>query len=394
MACDGPSCNFRGVQLARRNIGKNDIEIAMKYCGVCHSDLSIAAGHLEGFAGKVEYKCVPGHELAGVCTRVGEAVTKVKVGDHVGVGCMVDSCGKCKSCRSGNENKCMYQVQTYQGKDLNGRAAVWPPKSRTLGGYTDVMVVHENFAINIPKHFPLEAAGPVMCAGVTMYDPMLQHGVKAGDKVGIVGLGGLGSLGTKIARALGCEVSVISRSHGKDDLAFAAGASNVIASTSEEDMAKHAGSLDIIINTVPVYHDYNAYMPLLNRASRIGKQVLLGLHEGIGAGFILNAVTFGCSRITSSGIGGIPATQAVIDLCAKHDIRPDLEIVGASKLNSVYQQLDDSNDSGKRFVIDISTIKEGLVCDDPAPRLKDYKGMTIRSIVGEFAKNFVTLRWR
>jgi len=171
MACDSNACDFKAVMLERRNIGPNDIEIDMKFSGVCHSDLHVAAGHMAGVAGEVMYPCVPGHELAGVAVRVGAAVTKVKVGDHVGVGCMVDSCGTCKLCKSGEEQKCMKQVGTYQGKDFHGRAAVWPPgkDARTLVGYTKVHVVHENFAIVIPKSYRLEAAGPVMCAGITMF---------------------------------------------------------------------------------------------------------------------------------------------------------------------------------------------------------------------------------
>jgi D-arabinose 1-dehydrogenase-like Zn-dependent alcohol dehydrogenase len=393
MACDSAACDFKAVMLARRAMGPFDIEIDMKYSGICHSDLHVAAGHMAGIGGPVRYPCVPGHELAGVAVRVGASVTKVKVGDHVGVGCMVDSCGTCKSCIAGEEQKCMKQVATYQGKNHHGRAAVWPPNSRTLGGYTKVHVVHENFAIVIPKTYKLEAAGPVMCAGITMYDPMMQLKVKAGDKIGIVGLGGLGVMGVKIAKALGCQVFVISRNKAKEELAKRVGASDIIASSDPASMSSAAGTLDVIINTVPSYHDYSVYLPLLSRKSRIGRMVMLGLHEGIASGMVLSKVTFGCSRIMSSGIGGIRATQEVINLCDQHNIYPELEVVSCSKVNMVYQQLNDSNDSGKRYVLDISTLTENLVCDDPAPGIADQKPMGIPSILGVFFRDLLLFRW-
>jgi len=171
----------------------------MKYCGICHSDLHRAAGHLE-VAGKTEYPCVPGHELAGVCIQVGANVTKVKIGDHCGVGCMVDSCKNCHHCKNGQEQHCRSHCGTYQSKNKNNREHFTnPPNSLTLGGYTDKFVVDEDFTIIIPKSYPMEAAGPVMCAGITMYDPLLQHKVQAGDRVGIVGLGGLGVMGVKVS---------------------------------------------------------------------------------------------------------------------------------------------------------------------------------------------------
>ena len=232
-----------------------------------------------------------------------------------------------------------------------------------------------------------------MCAGITMYDPMLQHGIKSGDRVGIVGLGGLGVMGVKLAKALGCTVSVISRSKAKEALALKVGADKLVASSIPEDMEANVGSLDLIINTVPTFHDYSIYKCLLDRSSRIGKQVLLGLHEGIVSGFALPAITFGRSRIAASGIGGIEATQQVIDLCAKHKIYPELEIVGVSKLNKVYQQLNDSNDSGKRYVLDLATLKEGVVCDDPAPKLDDVKGMSVVSSIETVFSDLLSLRW-
>jgi D-arabinose 1-dehydrogenase-like Zn-dependent alcohol dehydrogenase len=165
MACKDETCDFKPTTLHRRSMGDDDIEIAMKYCGCCHSDLHSAAGHLKGALGPPQYPHVPGHELSGIVARIGSNVKTFKVGDYVGVGCMVDSCGGCKHCLAGNEQKCPTQTGTYQGTNTHGRAAVWPPKSKTLGGYTKTMIVHWKFAILIPKTFPLEMAGPVMCAG-------------------------------------------------------------------------------------------------------------------------------------------------------------------------------------------------------------------------------------
>jgi len=200
MACNDATCDFKPTLLQRRSCGKHDIIIDLKFCGICHSDLHVAAGHMAGVTGAVQYPCVPGHELAGVCIQVGDSVTKVKVGDQVGVGCLVDACQSCSSCKMNQEQKCKKHVGTYQGKNKCCRENFTVPEnSRTIGGYSEKMVVDENFAIIIPEGYKLEAAGPVMCAGITMYDPMVQHGVKAGDRVGIVGLGGLGVMGLKVS---------------------------------------------------------------------------------------------------------------------------------------------------------------------------------------------------
>jgi len=192
MACADPTCDFKPQAFRRRAVGPNDILIDMKYCGVCHSDLHFAAGHVPKFAMPASYPCVPGHELAGVCVAVGSSVTKVQVGQKIGVGCMVDSCQSCGSCKKGEEHMCMKQsVGTYGFKGERSKT----PCGYTLGGYTQKMVVDENFAVIIPESYPLEAAGPVMCAGVTMYDPLVKLGAGPGSKVGVCGLGGLGVMG-------------------------------------------------------------------------------------------------------------------------------------------------------------------------------------------------------
>jgi len=369
MACHDPACDFKPLKMQRRPVGDFDVLLDMKYCGVCHSDLHIAANHLKGVS-PTEYPCVPGHELAGVCIQVGSKVSKVKVGDHVGVGCMLDSCKNCSNCKKGEEQKCSKQVGTYNGKDYHGRATSHPPGRSTLGGYTSKFVVHEDFAILIPKDYPLEAAGPVMCAGITMYDPMRCYGVKEGHNVGIIGLGGLGQMGIRVAKALGAKVTAISRSSGKEAFAKECGADDFIVSSSAEDMKKHEGALDLILNTIPVYHDYCQYNMLSKKKG--GKHVLLGLHAGLAGAMLANSMTFGGSRLMHSGIGGIPATQEVMDLCAKHKIMLKTEIVPCKDINKVYEALDSNNDGGVRYVLDIEkTLNEKTEeeCTLPPPNL-------------------------
>ena len=267
MACTDGSCDFKPMKLQRRALNDVDIKIAMKFCGICHTDLHTAAGHLSAL-GLTNYPCVPGHELAGVCVEVGSKVTKVKVGDLVGVGCMVDSCRECGNCKAGLEQKCIKQVGTYNAPSTP-RAESFPPKTRTLGGYTDIMVVQQDFVVIIPPSYPLECAGPVMCAGVTLYDPLMVHGAGPGTRVAIVGLGGLGIMGVKIAKALGCTVLAVSSSAAKEGLARQVGADGFVTAGAIAGSA-HAGSIDLVLNTVPVEHDYTVYSRLL---SSRGKQV-------------------------------------------------------------------------------------------------------------------------
>ena len=354
-----PSCKFSVSKFQRRPMGEEDVVIKMKYCGVCHSDVHAAASQL---LKKTKYPITPGHELAGVAIAVGNRVTKFKVGDHVGVGCMVDACLECKECEVGNEHKCKKgMVGTYGGKDKYGRAKTFPEDEGTImGGYTSVHVVHERFAVLIPKSYELKYAGPVMCAGITMYDPLKIHGVTKGTNVGIVGLGGLGEMGLKLANVMGANVYAISRSPGKKDYAIKCGADQFIVSTNSEDIKKHKGTLDLILNTVPFYHDYNFYKQLLNKS---GKQVILGLHAGIAAALIAPKIVPCCkTRLVMSGIGGMVNTQEVIDLCAKHSIYPEIEVVPVWEINSVYQKLDSENKTGLRYVLDLeNTLNEAAV---------------------------------
>lgn len=380
MACDTSACDFKPMRLQRRPLGPGDVLIRMKYCGVCHSDLHKAADHNSGI-GATEYPCVPGHELAGVCIDVGTAVTKVAVGDHLGVGCLVDSCQECAQCKAGEEQHCSKKVGTYGGKDNgSGRAETYPPGRQTYGGYTQFMVVDENFCIHIPKDYPLEAAGPVMCAGLTMFDPLKKHGVGPGSHVAVVGLGGLGQMGVKLAKVLGCKVSVISRSDRKKEYAMSCGAEGFVVSGSAEQMAAAAGTIDLILNTVPSYHDYCQYNSLLSKKAG-SKQILLGLHKGIGAAMIVEKCC--ChSKIGMSGIGGIPNTQEVIDLCAKHDIRPDIKIVPVAEINQVYTWLDEGNNDNLRYVLDIEGTLTDETCDNYP---KDIAPPTLAPVTGSIS---------
>ena len=411
MACDSSACNFKAQTLHRRAPGDHDILVDVKYCGVCHSDLHTAAAHLK--VRKTEYPCVPGHEVAGVAVAVGSKVANFKIGDFIGIGCMVDSCLSCTACKAGDENHCKKgSTGTYQGKDKYGRAGVCPPGSPTLGGYSKNFVIHEKFAVKIPPTYPLAAAGPVFCAGITMYSPLKRFKVVAGSRVGIVGLGGLGVMGVKIAKALGCTVTAISRSAAKKDFAVKVGADKYcstepaaaapvkeqpLAANDDLSMAAHKGSLDIILNTVPSQHDYAQYLPLLDPKSKIKKQVMLGLHNGFVAGMALPKMTFGKSRIVSSMIGNVHDTQEVIDLCAKHNIVPETEIVGVEKLNQIYEMLDKNNDKGVRYVLDIEkTLKEGVDCGKEhggPPAIAPSAGLSLGWGAVEALKMFFKGKW-
>jgi len=389
------------MRMARRPVGDYDVLFRMVACGICHSDLHIARGHIESVAGKVNYPLVPGHELAGVCTAVGSKVTKFAVGDHVGVGCMVDSCLKCKECLSGEEQKCSHKygnVATYNGKDRYGRAATSPVGGSTIGGYSTAHVVHEKFAIKIPSEYPLASAGPVMCAGVTLFDPLRRYGTKAGTKVGIVGVGGLGTMGIKIAKALGAEVTAISRGPSKEAYCRSAGADHFISSTDAAAMKAARGTLDLIMNTISANHDYDVYTQLLAPGPN-GKHIILGLNNALGAAMLVDKITFGRSRVKMSGIGSIEATQAVIDLCAKNNIQPEIKMVRADEINSVYEALENGNDAGIRHVIDIEgSLTEAAFEECKAERPKfDSKdtdpGMTTAGLLSEAAGMFFRGKW-
>ena len=383
MACDDERCDFKPMRFQRRPLGPLDVEVSMKYCGVCHSDLHTAASHIKAVGKATEYPCTPGHELAGVCVAVGEAVTKFKVGDHVGVGCLVDSCHECAACDAGEEQKCSKSVGTYNSADRSGRAASHPPGRKTIGGYSSTMVVDERFGILIPSGYPLEKAGPVLCSGITMYDPLKKHGATVGTRVGVIGLGGLGVMGIRLATALGCVVTAISRTSAKQGLAEESGATLFVPSSDAAAMTGAAKSLDLILNTIPAHHDWAAYQPLL--AAR-GKHVILGANATMGAAMYAPKLRWWSQpSVVHSMIGGVANTQECIELCAREKIYPETQVVPVQELNEVYTKLDASNDSGLRYVLDLEGSLNGDAigtCTAPPPTLgPNATGLNYATIV-------------
>jgi len=388
MACDDKLCDFRPRRLVRRPLGPHDVLLHLSFCGVCHSDLHIASEHMRGIGMKTEYPIVPGHELAGVCVQVGHAVTKIKVGDHVGVGCLVDSCFECNACQRGEENNCKKQVFTYNGRDWSGRAAT-PGRKTTLGGYSDKYVVHERFAVLIPKSYPLEAAGPIMCAGSTMYDPLRRYGATKGTRVAIVGLGGLGILGIKLAKALGCEVTAISRSVAKKTIATEAGATSFVVSVDPKSMREAKQAFDLILNTIPSSFDYRSYQRLVKPG---GRQVILGLCAPF-VGAMVSEGLFGRQKspIVSSYISGIKGTQEVMNLCAENNILPLVELRPIKDLNAIYQALDQSNSDGVRYVLDIGGTLNEKAFEECLATRPQLKLSNTRVSVGPVAGNIFSM---
>lgn len=293
-----------------------------------------------------------------MCVAVGAKVTKFRTGDHVGVGCFVDSCLSCKNCDKGEEQYCVKGATfTYGAAPTHGRANNGPgfESAPTYGGYSSQMVIHERFAIMIPKDYPLEKAGPLMCAAITMYDPLKHFGAKAGTRVAILGLGGLGTMGVKLAKALGCHVTVLSRNDSKRKYALSIGADAYVAVGDPEQVRAAGKSLDLILDTISANHDITTYLPLLDVSGII---VALGLctqpHSVPQLPLIFNR-----TGIHGSVIGGIKTTQEVVDLCASKKIYPETKVVPVSELNRVFESLAAGNDTGVRYVLDIgNTLNE------------------------------------
>lgn len=322
----------------RRELREDDVELKVQFCGVCHSDVHTARGEW----GEISYPCVTGHEIVGTVTRVGRLVTKHKVGDKVGVGCMVNSCGKCKPCKDGLEQYCDNNCTwTYDSKDpVDG--------TDNMGGYSTIMVAPEHFVISIPESLDMAEAAPLLCAGITMYSPLKHWKTGPGMKVGIIGLGGLGHMGVKYAKALGAYVGVITTSPKKVDTAKKYGADEVIISTSKADMDKAKRKFDLIIDTVPSEHDLVPYIELLNVDGSI---VLVGPINPM-PGFHGGDVIGGRKSIAGSGIGGIKETKEMLDFSAEHGIVPDIEMITIKDINKAWDSLA-AKQMSKRYIIDI-----------------------------------------
>src|SRR5271166_5531619 len=330
--------------IARRDPGKNDVQIEILFCGICHSDLHMARNEWSSVMARV-YPCVPGHEIVGRVTKVGSAVTKFKAGDLAGVGCLVDSDGTCAACKEGLEQFCPNQVLTYgvPDKHLGGV---------TYGGYSDSIVVDQRFALRVPSNLDLAGAAPLLCAGITTYSPMRRWGVTKGKKVGVVGLGGLGHMAVKIAHALEAHVVAFTTSPNKKDDALRLGADEIVISRNADEMKKHAGSFDFILDAVSAEHDINAYLNLL---AMNGNLTLVGAPAKPLPVSAFSLIA-GNRSFSGSNIGGLPETQEMLDFCGKHNITADVEVIPIQKVNEAYERLLKS-DVKYRFSIDMASLK-------------------------------------
>jgi len=336
----GAATPLAATTIERRQPGATDVQIQILYCGVCHSDLHFARNEW----GFTQYPAVPGHEIVGKVTAVGGGVTKFKVGDTVGVGCLVDSCRTCPDCRAGLEQFCAGMVMTYGSMDQHLNAP-------TLGGYAQSIVVTEGFVLRIPANLNPAAAAPLLCAGITTYSPLKHWKVGPGQKVGIVGLGGLGHMGVKFAKAFGAHVVLFTTSPGKVADGKRLGAHEVVVSTDAAQMAAQAGSFDFILDAVSAAHDLNAYMNLLKRD---GNLTLVGAPEKplpVAAFPLL----FRRRSLSGSLIGGLPETQEMLDFCGTHNITSDIEMIRMDQINDAYERMLKS-DVKYRFVIDMATL--------------------------------------
>jgi len=327
----------------RRDIGENDVLIDIQYCGICHSDIHQARAEWGGGL----FPMVPGHEIVGIIKQTGKQVSEYKVGDKVGVGCMVDSCRHCSSCDENMEQYCEEGMTgTYNSMERDGSRI-------SQGGYSSAIVVDKNYVLRLPDNLPLESTAPLLCAGITLYSPLNHWGAGPGKKVAIIGLGGLGHVGVKIAHAMGAEVTVLSQSLKKEADAKELGADHFYATSNPDTFKKLANHFDLIINTVSANIDWNEYLKLLHRD---GTMVVLGIpDENIPVGAF--SLIGGRRSIAGSLIGGIKETQEMLDFCGKHNITADIELIPIQQVNEAYERVIKS-DVRYRFVIDIASLKE------------------------------------
>jgi alcohol dehydrogenase (NADP+) len=330
--------------IARRDPTEHDVQIEILFCGICHSDLHQVRDEWKEFMPTV-YPCVPGHEIVGRVTKVGSAVKKFKAGDLAAVGCLVDSDGTCAECKAGLEQFCPNPTFTYNFPDKHLGGV-------TYGGYSESIVVDQRFVLHVPSKLDLAGTAPLLCAGITTYSPMKHWGVTKGKKVGVVGLGGLGHMGVKIAHAMGAHVVVFTTSPNKKDDAVRLGADEVVISKNANEMEKHAGSFDFILDAVSADHDINAYINLLRRDGNI---TLVGAPEKP-----LKVAAFGLimgrRSLSGSPIGGIPETQEMLDFCGKHNLTADVEVIPIQKVNEAYERLLKA-DVKYRFSIDMASLR-------------------------------------
>ncbi|WP_242928379.1 NAD(P)-dependent alcohol dehydrogenase [Pontibacter vulgaris] len=341
---------LKPINFKRKAPKEDEVLIDILYTGVCHSDLH----QVRNDWNNTIYPCVPGHEIVGKVIEVGSGVTKFKLGDMVGVGCMIDSCGECFSCKKGDEQYCEGPVSwtaTYNGymkPDGSGY--------NTFGGYSTNIVVKESFVLKIPIALDIKAAAPILCAGVTTYSPLKHWKVKHGDKVGVVGLGGLGHMAVMLAKAMGAEVTVFTTSKDKMDDALKMGAHEVVLSTDKKAMAKQELSFDIILNTIPDPYDINLYVKLLKRDAPL---VAVGVLTPFKKATNNMEVVLHRRSVTGSLIGSIKETQEVLDFCAKHAILPEVEVIAMQDINEAFEKML-KKEVRYRYVIDMQTLKEAV----------------------------------
>jgi len=332
------------TQIPRRDPTERDVQIEILFCGICHSDLHQVRNEWSGVMPTV-YPCVPGHEIVGRVTKIGSGVTKFKPGDLAAVGCMVDSDGTCPECKAGLEQFCPNFTLTYNFPDKHLGGV-------TYGGYSDSIVVNERFVLRVPANLNLAGAAPLLCAGITTFSPMHHWGVTKGQKVGIVGLGGLGHMGVKFAHALGAHVVVFTTSPNKKEDALRLGADEVVVSRNADEMKKHVGSFNFILDAVAADHDINAYISLL---ARDGNITLVGAPEKPLSVSAFSLI-MGRRSLSGSPIGGIAETQEMLDFCGKNNITADVEVIPIQKVNEAYERLLKA-DVKYRFSIDMASLK-------------------------------------
>jgi uncharacterized zinc-type alcohol dehydrogenase-like protein len=345
VAAQSPASGLAAITIPRRAPQPKDIQIEILYCGICHTDVHFVRNEFSAIL-PTSYPCVPGHEIVGRVVKTGDAVTKFKAGDVAAVGCMVDSDRTCDACRAGEEQFCASQpIFTYNAPDkhLGGM---------TYGGYSQSVVVDEDFVLHVPKNLDLAGTAPLLCAGITTYSPLRHANIKAGNKVGIVGLGGLGHMGVKLAAAFGANVVVFTTSPNKAADAKRLGAHEVVNSKSDAEMQKHANTFDFIIDTVPAKHEISPYINLLKTD---GTLMFVGApNEPLN--LEVAGLLFGRKKIAGSLIGGIRETQEMLDFCGKHNVTADVEVIGVNQIDQAYDRLL-KNDVKYRFVIDLASLK-------------------------------------
>ena len=343
-AAHAPDGRLSLFNFERRSLRPDDVQIEILYCGVCHSDLH----NTRNDWGNANYPMVPGHEIIGRVLEVGPGVTRFKAGDRVGVGCLVDACQHCTACGKGWEQYCESgATYTYNHNDpVDG--------TRTHGGYSEKIVVKQDFVLKVPDSLDMAGAAPLLCAGITTYSPLRHWKIGPGSRVAIVGLGGLGHMGLQLAKAMGAEVTLFSRSPGKELDARRLGADHIVISTDTRQMAAVAGRFDLIIDTVPYVHDVNPYVPTLASGGTIVMVGYLGPLENFNTG----PLVFSRKALAGSLIGGIAETQDMLDFCGRHGITSDVEVIRIQDINEAFERLLKA-DVKYRFVIDMATLKEG-----------------------------------